>query len=197
MARKADCTEEQLRRVWPIISRHFRTDKKHPGTLTNRFADTFRTHYFHYVYQQKQRGVHGGRKKVPLKPNGHNEMLSDGLSARLSLTTTDTTTTNTDTTTTDANRQQQLLTESEWPLASEAVCREYPTTDSAMMLSIVHAAGEAAVSAGVNLTDAILAEALQTARAQTPKQNGPALYRKTVPAVIRNWASEAKRGKRG
>lgn len=246
LARKLDCTEEQLRRVWPVISRHFRVDKKHPDTLTNRFADMFRSNFFTYLTDQKTRASKGGKNKnghhlgtdktekesvlVPKKPNKkpslyqqnekefgteHKmeppkanelmEMSSGGLSARSSLTLTTTTNnelTTTTTTTTNNNKsskqQSPPLVESDWPLTAGAVCEEFPATDSAMLVSIIHSGVQAAVAADVaeRLTDEVLAEAVRCAKRSAPKQNSSALFRKTVPEVIRNWARDAKAAKR-
>jgi hypothetical protein len=98
-----------------------------------------------------------------------------------------------DTTTTTAPPQPQpAITQTEWPLATEAVCSEFVTTDSAMMLSIVYAAAQAAAGEERTLTDEFLAQAIREARKGSPKQHSAALYRTTVPAVIRNWAAEAR-----
>jgi hypothetical protein len=197
LARKLDCTEEQLRRVWPVISRHFRTDKKHPSTLTNRFADTFRTNFFRYLYQQKQNGMRVKRKAVPLKTTEINKMSSGGVNQTNERTNELIELKETNERTND-NRSPSPLPETDWPMTAAAVCEAYPATDSAMLVAIIHSGVQAAVAADVaeRLTDEVLAEAVRCAKRSAPKQNSSALFRKTVPAVIRNWARDAKAAKR-
>jgi hypothetical protein len=79
LARKVDCTEEQMRRVWPIIEKHFRADKKDKSVLVNHAINTRRNAIIHYHVQQKRNGVQGGRKKEPPNGNGFSGIGTGGL----------------------------------------------------------------------------------------------------------------------
>jgi hypothetical protein len=79
LARKVDCTEEQMRRVWPIIAKHFKANKKDTSVLINHAISTRRNAIIHYHVQQKRNGVQGGRKKEPPKGNGFSGIGTSGL----------------------------------------------------------------------------------------------------------------------
>jgi hypothetical protein len=79
LARKVDCTEEQMRRVWPIIAKHFKANKKDTSVLVNHAISTRRNAIIHYHVQQKRNGVQGGRKKEPPNGNGFSEIRTGGL----------------------------------------------------------------------------------------------------------------------
>jgi hypothetical protein len=79
LARKVDCTEEQMRRVWPIIEKHFRADKKDKSVLVNHAINTRRNAIIHYHVQQKRNGVQGGKKKEPPNGNGFSGIGTGGL----------------------------------------------------------------------------------------------------------------------
>jgi hypothetical protein len=79
LARKVDCTEEQMRRVWPIIAKHFKANKKDTSVLINHAISTRRNAIIHYHVQQKRNGVQGGRKKEPPNGNGFSNIETGGL----------------------------------------------------------------------------------------------------------------------
>ena len=68
MARRADCTEEQMRRVWPLIEHHFRADKKDKNLLFFGPATVWRGSCFRYVDQQKKNAL-STRRNTTLYPS--------------------------------------------------------------------------------------------------------------------------------
>jgi hypothetical protein len=186
------CTRDEIERVWPLIKRHFFVSKHDPEMLENKVANVFRRSFFKFHARQKQNGKNGGRPKAnPLK-----EIQTTGLENEKPKRTDTKRTDTKRTETTTPSQSQPAITQTEWPLATEAVCSEFVTTDSAMMLSIVHTAAQAAAAESLVLTDEMLAEALRDARRANPKQWSAALYLSTVPNILRNWAAEARAKRR-
>jgi hypothetical protein len=80
MARKVECTDEQMRRVWPLIEHHFQTDKKDKKILFFAPARAWRTSFFRYLSTQRTNGMRGGRNKGPVNGHGFNGIETNGVS---------------------------------------------------------------------------------------------------------------------
>ena len=202
ICRKSDCTEDQYRRTWPFISRHFRQHPHDENLLVNDAACVYRKQYFSYLVHQKRNGKAGGRPNGKDKTLTVREMKTSGLSdpetsgvsqeekRREEKRREETTTT------TQSLPRLPLLISQEWPETAAVICSEFPTSDDRIVRQIINAAAHAFTDEGladVNLTDARLAQAIAAARAGAKDQYSAALYLETVPTVIRNWAREVKK----
>lgn len=67
-ARFCGCTEAEIERVWPSISKHFFADKHDSSRLRNAVADVYRKNYFGFCKRQKKNRT-GSAVSVPQKPN--------------------------------------------------------------------------------------------------------------------------------
>jgi hypothetical protein len=202
ICRKTDCTEEQYRRSWPVMEHHFRQHPHDENLLVNDAACVYRKQYFSYLVHQKRNGSTGGRSNGKDKPLTVREMKTTGLTTgvttgvsqeekrREEIRREETTTT-----TPQSPFDAKVYAESEWPESAEFICSEFPTTDGPLVRAIITDACQCSADEGLNITDGILLQALQTARKQARDQHSAVLYRTTVPVVIRNWAREAKRRK--
>jgi hypothetical protein len=93
---------------------------------------------------------------------------------------------------TEQNRDDVTPRASDFPATDAAVRRKCPTAD----LQIVTRITEAAIQSFLSVdrpkmpppTDADIAEAVEQAAKDSPKQQGAGLFLKTVPAVIKSWA---------
>jgi hypothetical protein len=80
----------------------------------------------------------------------------------------------------------------DFPRTDAAVRQRCPTADLSIVARITEAAVQAYLSVDgpkmPTIGDAEIAEAVEQASRESPKQNGPALFLRTVPAVIKTWA---------
>lgn len=85
------------------------------------------------------------------------------------------------------------LSQTEWPLTTKAIQVPLPATDGAFIMGIIQLAMQQGISAGAEpaeITDKLIARAVDTAM-QTGKVNGSAgLLRKMVPQIIASWAKQ-------
>lgn len=81
LAAQVGCDPVELEQIWPLIRRHFYTDKHDPERLKNHASDQYRKHFFGYIEGQKQKGRLGGLQNVPVI----SDIGSSGLSAGVSL----------------------------------------------------------------------------------------------------------------
>lgn len=86
----------------------------------------------------------------------------------------------------------------EYPKLAAEVQRRFPTADSVLVQRIAMAAAQAYVAVDNprirELDDALMAEAVDKASRETPKQTSAGLYVSTVPAVITSWAKHGRNG---
>lgn len=86
----------------------------------------------------------------------------------------------------------ELPRQSDFPQTDAAIRRRCPTADLPIVVRITEAATREYLSVdGPKIPppdDAVIAAAVEEAARQTPKQTGPGLFLRTVPAVIRSWA---------
>jgi len=195
LCRKTDATREQFNRVWPIIEHHFHQHKRHKNLLVNDVAEVYRKQFFSYLKEQKRHGKSGSDKRWTGKGNGDSDMdrhpIREGNSQEEKRREEKRREETTKTT------PPRPIMESDWPESAEFVCAEFPTTDSALMRQIIETAAREALDSGLTLTDGTLLDALKDARKASRDQYSAVLYLKTVPALLRNWAAEVKRRKRG
>ena len=100
----------------------------------------------------------------------------------------------------EAEKKNQLSAHafSEFELTTTAVCSRFPSADVVLVSRIVENCARAYL--GVDKpkipepTDAVYAEAVAVAASESKKQNSAALFLKTVPAVIENWARRGRNG---
>lgn len=188
MARKADCTVEQINRVWPSISKHFQADKKDKTVFRNRFADTYRRNYFAFILQKKRARAGESRDSEPPKPNtdsGMSVVRPDQYDTRQDNTIRD------DTTPYD---KRACVVAKDFPLMAAAIREDFPATDDAMVAVIAMKAMQAYADAvtgkqAPDLTDEILAQAIPQARFKT--QESAAAYQTTIPRVVKTWVAKA------
>jgi hypothetical protein len=166
-ATKAGCTLDELRRVWPIIGRHFHAHKSDRTLLVNDEINSFRYTFSRYISAQKLRGKRGGEAKTRGKRDGEtkrvrksneiSDVSSDGLSGfsdglsqynTTTTTTTNTTTNKIDTTTTtsgDASPPPLPLPSlpppppGDWPETATAIRQYFPTADDELVKLVVAA----------------------------------------------------------
>lgn len=200
LARYCGVAAKEFDRHWPKFARHFHTDKHDQNSLLNDFATVARKSYFRYCAKQKK----NREKRGQGKDSASNDIRNGGQTTEPTVVPPirdekrreETRREHTAATAAPTMVPPPAVPTDEWPAATDAVCSEFTTTEPPVMLQIIQAAAQAAADAGLNLTDSILVEAIREARKQKPDQYSAMLYATSVPAVIRNWAREAKRGKR-
>ena len=84
----------------------------------------------------------------------------------------------------------------DFPKTADAVCARFPSADLVLVARIVEASARAFLSIESPMisepTDEVYAEAVSIAAGTSKKQTSPALFLKTVPNVVANWAKHGK-----
>lgn len=190
LCRKTDATREQFNRVWPIIEHHFHQHPKQKNVLVNHVASAYRTNYFRYLKRQKSNGNTGGRPKGGGKPNGDSEIKTSGLTTGESQEEKRRDDKRREETTSSTGGFGGEALISEFPMTTAAVRSYYATADPPIIHEIIQLSAH--TLADLNFSgppDLAIANAVHRAKAETPKQNSPALFRRTVPQVLRSWGT--------
>jgi hypothetical protein len=193
-ATKAGCTVKEMRRIWPVIERHFHAHKSDRNLLVNDQVDAFRNSFLDYVSTQKTNAKRGGDAKQARKTSDISKMSSGG-SAQYNTTNIN----NISNTTNDDGQPPSSPSPPkarDWPETAAAIREYFPRADDELVRLVVAPTMrvyEAAVEQkkAPPLTDSTVGEAVH--QAYFDGQTSAGLFLTTVPQVVKSWIEDAIR----